>query len=192
MGNARAAVGVYDHWGWAILITVAADGSVIDRRRVELIEAGLPAYPHHHDAQVLDVAEAVALVENVARAIEACAKACLEALATSVAAKIDAIALRANPPLPATITERLADYRAQNVADSVMYRDALARAAKARGWRVHAYEVKTVLADAATALGERRIDNVIDKAGTALGRPWTKDHRVAMAAAIAAGGKRSA
>ena len=183
--QASATVGVFDHWGWAVLITVAGD-RVVDRRRAELVDPALPAYPHHHEAQALPVDEGVALVERVSRSAEACARAALDALASTVAMTITGLALRANPPLPATIAERLASYRARNVADSVMYRDALTRAAEARGWTVHAYDTRRVVADAARALGRTSVDDTLDRAAAALGRPWTKDHRLAMAAAIAA------
>ena len=185
-----ATVGVADHCGWAILVTVARDGNLLDRRRVELVDKTLPALPHHHEAQALPVDEGVALVERVRRSAEICASACLETLATSVSPRITGIAMRERPPLPATVAERLSDYRAQNVADSVMYRDALARAAEARGWSVHWYDAKRVLADAATALGRKTIEDLLEKTGAAIGPPWRKDHRVAMAAAIATNARR--
>src|SRR6186713_1896454 len=128
-----ATVGVADHWGWAVLVTVAPDGRFVDRRRVELVEAGLPPYPHHHEGQSLPVDEAVELVERVTRSVDACARVCLDTLAGSVATPIVGIALRACPRLPATVAERLSNYQAHNVADSVMYRSALARSAEAKG-----------------------------------------------------------
>jgi hypothetical protein len=181
-----AHVGVADHGGWAILVTVAGDGRLVDRRRVELVDAGLPALPHHHEGQGLPVEEAVALVERVTRSADACALACLEALAGSVPVRIVGLSLRACPPLPATVAERLSNYRARNVADWVMYRQALARAAEARGWAVHEYDARHVLADAARALGRSTIEDVLQKVGAALGPPWRKDHKVAMAAALVA------
>ena len=42
--------------------------------------------------------------------------------------------------------------RAANVADSVMYREALAAAAESRGWSVHWYDRERVFRDAAAAL----------------------------------------
>jgi hypothetical protein len=180
-----ATVGVADHWGWAVLVTVAPDGTLIDRRRVALVDAALPKFPHHHDAQRLPLDEAEALVERVSRSAEACARVCLEELATTVSMKVATIALRTCPPLPETIAERLSNYTAQNVADSVMYRNALARAAMAKGWSVHWYDARHVAAEAARALGVKTIDDLLRKTGAAVGRPWQKDHRVAMAAAIA-------
>ena len=46
-------VGVSDHGGWAVLVTVARDGTLLDRRRVELVDEDLPALPHHHEGQGL-------------------------------------------------------------------------------------------------------------------------------------------
>jgi hypothetical protein len=181
----RAAVGVADHAGWAVLITAGAGGALVDRRRVELVAPGLPVMPYHHDAQGLPVDEAVALVERVRASAELCAVAVLQRLAEAVP-RASAIALRACPPLPPTVAERLANVRAQNTADWVMYRQALAQAATARGWAVHWYDAKTVFADAARALGRPSIDPLLKQTGAALGPPWQKDHKQAMAAALCA------
>ena len=53
MSRDGALIGVFDHCGWAILVTVGRDGSLLDRRRVELVDRGLPKLPHHHEAQTL-------------------------------------------------------------------------------------------------------------------------------------------
>jgi hypothetical protein len=180
MVRATAVIGVSDHAGWAVLVTVAG-GAVIDRRRVELVDADLPCMPHHHDAQGLPDEVAIALVERVTASAEQHARACLDALAREVAATIVTIALRACPELPPTIPERIADYRAMCVADWVMYRRALAGAAKAKRWRVSWYDAKEVMRPAG-------IEARVRAAGKALGPPWRADHKVAMAAAIAATG----
>ncbi len=127
-------IGVADHGGWAVLVTVACDGTLLDRRRVELVDEDLPKIPHHSEGQKLPLHEAVALVERVRGSAERHAKLALNAVATTVPGRILGIALRHCPELPATIAERIKDYRAQNVADWVMYRKALAAAAEARGW----------------------------------------------------------
>jgi hypothetical protein len=187
-----AVVGVWDHWGWAVLVTVQVDGTLVDRRRVTLIEDGLPPYPHHHEGQSLPPAQAVALVKRVQASVQRCARVAIAALASDVRIPIRGIAVRSCPALPPTIAERIADYRAHNVADSVMYRQALAEAAAARRWFVSWYEARLVEGQAAGALGKRSIRGLLDAPGKALGPPWTKDHRVAMAAALAAGEGRPA
>lgn len=184
--GADARVGVADHAGWAVLMTVARDGRVLDRRRVELVEPGLPSLPHHHDAQGLPEREALALIARVTKSAETCATSALEELARAVPA-ITAIAIRACPPLPVSVIERITDYRAQCVADTVMFRNALAEAARAQGWAVHWYEARKVMAEAARALGRTSIEDLLLETGAALGRPWRKDHQVAMAAALAIG-----
>ena len=58
---APVVAGVADHNGWAILVCVSAkDGApeVVDRRRVELIEPGLPSQPYEHETLGLNTAEA--------------------------------------------------------------------------------------------------------------------------------------
>jgi hypothetical protein len=67
-----------------------------------------------------------------------------------------------------------------------MYREALAQAATARGWLVHWYDARSVSKEAAKVLGRPNVDELLETTGAALGPPWQKDHRQAMAAAIAA------
>lgn len=179
-------VGAADHGGWAILMTVTSDGALLDRRRVELVDEGLPTMPHHHEGQKLPLPEAVRLVERVRSSAERNAKARLDALAAEVDAEIVGISLRACPPLPETVAERITNYRAMCVADWVMYRQTLAKAAAERGWSVHWYDAKRVFTEAASALKRETIDDLLDHVKAAVGPPWQKDHKMAMAAAIAA------
>jgi hypothetical protein len=183
MSKSGGIIGVSDHGGWAVLVTAARDGSLLDRRRVELVDECLPKLPHHHDAQGLPLEQAVALVERVRASAERHAILALDAVATALPS-ILGIALRNCPQLPPTIAERLENYRAQNVADWVMYRRALACAAEARGWPVHWYDAKKVLGAASEALGVHNLDAHFLRMRKAVGPPWTKDHKLAMAAAI--------
>jgi hypothetical protein len=114
------------------------------------------------------------------------AKLGLDAVATTVPDRIFGVALRQCPELPPTIAERITDYRAQNVADWVMYRKALAAAAEARGWTVHWYDAKKVCDAASEALRIADLDAHFVRMRKSIGSPWGKDHKVAMAAAIVA------
>jgi hypothetical protein len=71
-------------------------------------------------------------------------------------------------------------------ADSVMYRQVLAELAHARGWQVHLYDAKDVESRAAAVLG-KRAGEVLHGPRAKLGPPWTKDHRMALAATVLAG-----
>ena len=181
-----AVIGVSDHAGWAVLVTVAADGKVLDSRRVELVAGDLPPMPIHHDAQKLPLEQAVDLVERVRVSAEQHAMRALDDVASAVDSPIRGIALRTCPPLPPTVAEQLQNYRAKNVADWVMYRMALAGAAQWRGWSIHWYDAKKVAASVCTALRVQNLDAYFREARTAFGPPWNNDHKVATAAALSA------
>ena len=53
MSRDAGIIGVSDHGGWAVLVTVAGDGTLLDRRRVELVDEHLPKIPHHSEGQAL-------------------------------------------------------------------------------------------------------------------------------------------
>ena len=176
--NDAMRVGIYDHFGWAIAVTATADGNVIDRRRIELVEPGLTQAPVHYDASSLDDTVLTARITEVRASVNRCADAAFADLDDAVPG-IGSISLRAWPAdFPTDLaTIRRAPYESR--ADAVMYRQELARVAEQRGWRVWQYDAKAVLTkvteDVLTAPRER------------LGPPWTKDHRVALAAAISSG-----
>jgi hypothetical protein len=182
----HAFVGVSDHGGWAVLVTVAGNGRLLDRRRVDLVDEHLPKLPHHHEAQRLPLEEALDLVERVRASADRHATLALAAVADAVSSRIAGIALRACPPLPATVLERLGNYRARNVADWVMYRNALAGAAVARGWTIHWYDRKTVFAAASEALQVETLGAHFLQVRNSVGPPWGMDQKLAMAAAIVA------
>ena len=178
-------IGVSDHGGWAVLVTVGRDGTLLDRRRVALVDEGLPKIPHHSECQRLPIDEAVELVERVRVSAERNSALALDAVMMAVP-NIRSIALRQCPELPPTIAERITDYRAQNNADWVMYRKALALAAEARGWPVHWYDPKKVLDAASEAMGVENLEAHFFKVRSDVGPPWNQDHKLAMAAAIVA------
>lgn len=175
-----------------MLLATTAEGRLLDRQRVELLEEGLPWLPHHHEAQGLPEAEAIALVARVRASAERHAALALAQLAEDLKAPVGAIAMRACPQLPPTVPEILADYQAQCVADTVLIRQALAQAAEARGWAVRWFEPKRAPSQAAAALGLKDLKAHLDAMGQAAGRPWTQDHRLAWAGAIASLGRTGA
>jgi hypothetical protein len=196
--KAGASVGVAEHGNSAVLVTVSPGGELLDRRRVDLTR-GLPTHPYHHEgswavgryvnspwARAISLADAVALVERVQECAARGARASLETLATAVPAPIVSIAIRECSKLPATIAERFADTRAANLADSIMYREAMASAAEARGWRVHWYDRERVSAEAEEVLGGRSIDEILQVMGRSAGPPWQAKHKLAATAALAA------
>jgi hypothetical protein len=184
IGDVR--LGIADHLGWAVAVTASADHAVLDRRRIELIEPGLSPAPMHYESRRLDVAATAALVAQVRASVVRAASAALDEIATALPAPVRSISLRAWPPdFPEDIAvQRRAPYEAR--ADAVMYRQALAELAHARDWDVHLYDAKAVERQAVRTLTERA-DEVLHGPRATLGPPWTKDHRIALAATIVAG-----
>lgn len=109
--------------------------------------------------------------------------AALDEIATALPEPVVSMSLRAWPAgFPEEISvQRRVPYESR--ADSVMYRQVLAGLARDRGWDVHHYSARDVEAEAARILGERA-DEVLHGPQATLGPPWSKDHRMALAATI--------
>ena len=193
-----ATVGVAEHGNSAVLVTIASGGAFLDRRRIDLTH-GLPTHPYHHEgswavgrylkspwSRTISLADAVALVERVRESAARGARESFETLAATVPIPITSVAIRVCPKLPPTTAERIADTRAANVADSVMYREALAAAAQARGWSVYWYDRERVFRDAAAVLGGEDVDAFLHAMGRSIGPPWQAKQKLAVVAALAA------
>ena len=178
-------LGIADHLGWAVAVTASDDHEVADRRRLELIEPGVTSAPIHYESRHLDVAATEELVTRVRASVVRAASAALDELAAALPEPIVSISLRAWPPdFPEDIAvQRRAPYEAR--ADAIMYRQELAELAHARGWELHLYLAKDVEAQAAGRLAERA-DEVLHGPRATLGPPWTRDHRMALAATVVA------
>src|SRR6266849_2421205 len=94
-------IGVSYHGGWAVLVTVSRDGTLLDRSGVEIVGEGLPKLPHHSEGRGLPLDEAVELVERVRVSAERHAVLVLDAVTTAVP-RILGVALRKGPQLPPT------------------------------------------------------------------------------------------
>jgi hypothetical protein len=178
-------VGIADHFGWAVAVTASAEPRVIDRRRLELIEPGLPAAPIHYEGKHLDPTAASALVAKVRASVVRATTVALGDLAHSLPGPIVSISLRSWPSdFPGDIAVQLRPpYEAR--VDAIMYRQVLAEVSQERGWAICRYDAKTVLRAAIDLLGDRAAE-VLPRPPGVLGSPWTQDHRVALAATIVA------
>jgi hypothetical protein len=178
-------VGIAHHFGWAVAVTASDSHEVVDRRRIALIEPGMPMAPIHHEGKPLDDAAAARLVAEVRASAQRSTSASLDELAADVPGRIVSMSLRGWPvDFPDDIgVQRRVPYEAR--ADSVMYRQVLAECARARGWDVHFFDATDVEGQAESVLGERA-DAVLRGPRAALGPPWGKDHRLALAATVLA------
>jgi hypothetical protein len=178
-------LGIAHHLGWAVAVTASADHTVVDRRRIDLVEPGVATAPIHHEGKRLDDRAVAVLVAEVRASAARATSAALDELAAALPEPIVSVSLRAWPvDFPGDIeTQRRPPYESR--ADSVMYRQVLADQAQARGWEVHLYDAKDVEDRAARLLGGHA-GEVLHGPRAALGPPWSKDHRMALAATIVA------
>lgn len=187
-------IGVADHLGWAVVITSSCDHEVVDRRRVELIEPGLPQAPIHHvggphqfhrQGSPLDDQALAELVAEVREsAIRATSKA-FDELTGALPGPVISMSLRSWPPdFPEDVSvQRRVPHESR--ADPIMYRKVLAELARRRSWEVQFYDAKSVCDAAVRVLGAPS-NQALDSPRSKWGAPWSKDHRVAFAATIVA------
>jgi len=185
-------LGIAHHYGWAIAVTATADHDVVDKRRLELIEPGLPPAPIHHvggphemhrQAKPLDDEALAALVADVRASVVRASSAALDELTAEVPEPIVSVSLRAWPDdFPTEIAiQRRAPYESR--ADSIMYCQVLAELARDRDWAIHLYNAKDIETEVSDILGERA-RAVLHGPRASLGPPWSKDHRMALAATV--------
>lgn len=192
-GALAAVLGAADHGGWAICVTVAASRGapvVVDRRRIELIEAGVPSQPYHHDTVRMSRAAGEQLVVRVRESVMRTTCEHVTQLRDDLQPpyKIIAMTLRI-PPLdyvPITVAEAHASYPVMCRADGMMYHDALRRAAETLKIPVALHDRGQEIARAADRLdvSVTDLEQFLQTAGKGLGPPWHKEHRLAAAAAI--------
>jgi len=168
-----AGAGISDHRGWAVIVTVAiadAGPTVIDRRRVEMLDDGLEAMPYEHMYGQIGESAFERRITGIEASVNAHAARALSTLHDDLAAsghRLAVVSIRhyVEPPDLTTVNARIA-------ADGALYRDALVAAAEALAVEVRFHDAK--------ALAKR--DDVPRPSGT----PWAQEHRVAAAAAVAA------
>jgi hypothetical protein len=185
-------LGIAHHFGWAVAVIATVDHQVVDRRRIELIEPDVEpapihnqggAHAFHQQAESLDDDALAALVADVRSSVVRAAAHALDELANASTEPITSMSVRG---WPADFPEDIGVLRRvpyESRADSVMYCQVLAELGRERDWTVHLYDAKTVEADATRILGERAKTVLFGPRAT-LGPPWSKDHRMALAATI--------
>jgi len=163
---------------------------VVDRRRVPLIEEGVPSQPYHHETLALRDDEAERLLRNVEGSIAACTTLAFEHLAADLSPqyRVSSISIR-EPPLdrlPATVKEVHASYHTLCRADGMLYHAAICTTARQQGWAVAFHRRGEELANAAQALrsSTHEVERFVSDLKHTLKPPWTAEHRHAFTAAI--------
>ena len=193
--RAPCVVSVAEHTGWAHLVCVAVHGrvpAVIERRRVTLIDPGLPTQPYEHDTMAMREVEAEDLIARVQKSVSACTVRALERLVGELAPLSSVVALAIREPpfpsIPTSVAAVHASYQLRCSADGMMYQQAICRAAGRLRLAVQLCKRGEESARAAEQLGVTPddVENFIAHLGRPAGPPWTEEHRRAFAAGIAA------
>lgn len=196
----KAVLGLKSHSGWAALVVLGDAGGqlqVIDRRRIELVEAGDAEWARqpYHAAEHLEPVAARGLVKRgMASARRIAAREMRSAVRRTRAEKheIVACAVLVGDPMPDwSVDEILSVHFRMHKAEGALFQDALGAAARTCGVTLVAVPTKDLAAQARQAFGPRtsKVLAQIASLGKSVGPPWGKDQKeAALAAAIALGG----
>lgn len=190
----KVAFGMKAHSGWAALVVVGTrdgDFTVVDRRRIELVEDEWAKQPYH---AAEDMAAGAAR-DVVERGIEAAQRIAVREMHSAVRREQErknevtacaVLVVRAMPDW--SIEEILAVHFRMHKAEGVLFRDALIRATKASGLRLVAIPEKLLTEHAERALGRpvSRLVKQVATLGKFVGPPWGKDQKDATLAAMIA------
>ena len=199
----KVAFGLKAHSGWAALVVLgkgSGELQVVDRRRVELVEKDDVSWAKqpYHAAERLSAGDARMLVERgVASARRIAVREIRMAVkrAGDAGHDVAACAVLAGDPMPDwAVDEILAVHFRMHKAEGVLFRDALARAARACALKLVEVPEKRLDEHAERALDTslNRARTTIASLGKSVGAPWGKDQKDAtLAAMIALQGRKS-
>src|SRR5262249_55244326 len=155
----------------------------VERRRVTVIDTGLPTMPYHHESIGMGEKDANALIARVRHSIATrtlCAlRGVVDDLGPAYAVRVLAIRQPPFSALPESVAAVWQSYPLQCAADGMMYQLALCRAARDLGLAVRLCRrgVETAQAAARLAVHPHDVESFISRTGRPPGPPWTQEHR---------------
>jgi hypothetical protein len=167
---------VAEHAGWAHVVCVAVRENrpvVIARRRITIIDPGVPTQPYHHEATAMTDADANALITRVRRSIATRSSSALQSVVTDLAPDYAAVAVAIRKAPFDDLPE--------------MYQLAICGAARRLELEVHMCPRGEEASWAAKTLGVAPGDirKFVSETGRPPGPPWTEEHKRGYAAGIA-------
>jgi hypothetical protein len=188
----RVVFGLKAHSGWAALVALAKSGNgftVVDRRRLELVEEEWAKQPYHA-AEELETKEARDVVK---RGIDAAHRIARRELKTAVKRLralgndvVGCAVLVGNPMPDWSVEQILAVHFRMHQAEGVLFRGALIAGAKAAELKLLTLPEKTLLQEAEKSLRTPASDllKTVSALGKSAGPPWGKDQKDAALAAL--------
>ena len=190
----KVAFGLKAHSGWAALIVLGVDDDhfeVIDRRRIELVEEEWAKQPYHA-AEELEAKEARQVVRRGISAAHLHAKRAIRdsvKRAEKQGHRIVGCAVLMGASMPDwTVEQILAVHFRMHKAEGVLFREALAAAARHAKLKVVEVPDKTLDEFAVQSLGisSSKLAERVSSLGKSIGAPWVKDQKEATVASMIA------
>jgi len=190
----NVAFGFKAHSGWAALVVIGAhDGelTVLDRRRIELVEHDWAKQPYHAAENL----QAEAARDLVGRGIDEVRRIAVREVRLALRRererknKVIACAVLVGNPMPEwSVEEILAVHFRMHQAEGVLFRDALIAACKTCKLKVVAIQEKQLRTHAEKTLRmtAATLDKKIAMLGKSIGPPWGKDQKEAASATLIA------
>ncbi len=190
----NVAFGLKAHSGWAALVVLGKGGggvAVVERRRIELVEEDWAKQPYHAAEDL----KPDAARDLVGRGVEAARRIAVREMRAAVKRErergndLAGCAVLVSDPMPEwSVGEILAVHFRMHKAEGVLFREALADAARACGVRLVAIREKELAGRAEEALGTpaESLAKKVAALGKSVGPPWGKDQKDAALAALVA------
>jgi|SRR5215813_1553912 len=193
----RVALGFRVHTGWAALLAAELPVrlpalTVVDRRRVEMIEGDDPKEPRfvYHAAAKLSLEAAKQLVRESTAMAQRRAQESLSKIVGELRNRghdvVAAALIGANRPLESTLEKILGVHSLIHAAEGELFRGAILRASEALGVPASTVPAGELYARAAKAQGSSEVTlrQHLQQAGRIAGRPWAQDQKEALLAVV--------
>lgn len=192
----HAALGLRAHSGWAVLVAITGPArapNILDRRRIELIDASAPgsAQPYHAAAE-MELSQGEELIGRAIASSRLLATKALRAVIAELRKKgydtsacgIVTASGKALPPLPSV----LASHALIHTAEGEMFREALAYASQRTDLQPLRIPEKELFAAGHARLGipEDQLKRRLAELGKRIGPPWRQDEKSATVVAALA------
>ncbi len=183
----HAALGFRAHSGWAALVVMAGlprSPAVVDRRRIELVEPGMPKQPYHA-AEGLEGKEAEELVRRCAEGARLLARQAIRAVIDALRERGHEVVgcglLLASGRPRTTLAATLASHALIHTAEGELFREALTHASGHYHLPVTGVRERELYARGAAELcvPVEELERRVTELGRAIGPPWRQDEKYA-------------
>ncbi len=184
----RAALGFRAHSGWAAVVAVGGVASsfpaVLDRRRIELVEPGVPKQPYHA-AEGLDLAQAEKIitrsVDLATRLARQAVRAVIDNLRNQGYEVVSCGMLQAAGRTLPGLTEILASHALIHAAEGELFRNVLVSAGEHYALPLTRVKERELYATAVVQLhlSLEQLQHRVAEIGRPIGPPWSQDQKYA-------------